>query len=120
MNKYYTPTIEEFHVEFEYFENQKKDKFYLSDDIYKMQKKIRSGFIKIKYLDREDIESFGFIYDKTSSTEGQLKFFKNNLCLFYRPKSRELGTFTIDPAKSDFFSVLAWLPKRSILGRNRN
>lgn len=59
--------------------------------------------IRVKYLDKEDIESLGFIYDKTSNEE-QLKFYKDNLNLFYRPVTKELGAFTIDPAKNDYMA----------------
>lgn len=68
MEKYYTPKIEEFHVGFEYellykLENDfwRKEKFHsktlfwseIEDYLFKKQ-------IRIKYLDKEDIESLGF------------------------------------------------------------
>jgi hypothetical protein len=62
---------------------------------------IKSKQIRVKYLDREDIESLGWKFDKTSN-EGQRKFFKDNMCLYYRPETHELGIFTIDPSKSDY------------------
>ena len=123
MSKYYTPTIEEFYVGFEYEFNSRdydmvnmqetwewtKRKYHHVDFIDKNTSCFQAPCvfnkfkerIRVKYLDREDIESLGFTYDKTSS-EGQLKFFKGNLCLFYRPESKEIGTFTIDPAKNDY------------------
>lgn len=68
-NKYYTPEVFEFHVNFEYQEKQQdgtwKDvKFPYDpglslDDIY-------GGGIRVKHLDREDIESLGFEFDKGS------------------------------------------------------
>lgn len=59
--------------------------------------------VRVKYLDKEDIESLGWVFDKTSD-KGQWKFHKNNMCLFYRPKTKELGTFTMDPSKSEYLS----------------
>lgn len=69
-NKYYTPTIEEFRVGFEY-ESQDlclngicwvKEKYkgeelrtYLTDELERKE-------IRVKQLDREDIESLGLIY----------------------------------------------------------
>lgn len=66
-NKYYTPSIEEFHIGFEY-----ETKFGLNSPFtirivhpgYKftqIQKDIDAGYIKVKYLDKEDIEDLGFI-----------------------------------------------------------
>lgn len=112
MNKYYTPKIEEFHVGFEY-EYQDMlphggsvDWFkgiFKTDDSLELIFKSNDWYDlpRVKYLDREDIESLGFTYDKTSDV-GQLKFFKGNICLYYRPATNELGTFTVDPSKSDY------------------
>lgn len=114
MEKYYTPEIEEFHIGFEYevFETPfGKNKGNWNKSILNTPQYFQSinwkwiaenlEKIRVKYLDKEDIESLGFIFDKTSK-EGQWKFFKNNICLFYRPETKELGTFTVDPSKSDF------------------
>jgi hypothetical protein len=73
-NKYYTPTIEEFHIGFEY---ETED---LHDDLYKMvwkpqvyegeemrtylTKEIEDKEIRVKYLDKEDIESLEFKYNE--------------------------------------------------------
>lgn len=116
-NKYYTPKIEEFHVGFEYeklYRNIKEQ--WWVDSIWKPNDSVHNFFnlqvpraykipesIRVKYLDKEDIESLGWVYDKTS-TNGELKFVKDNIMLYYRPKTKELGTFTLDPSKSDFFS----------------
>lgn len=82
-NKYYTPEIEEFHVGFEYevFEKgQKEDpnimtfipietedkwhKFTYPDPFlgYRVDKLFEKRKLRVKYLDREDIESLGFTY----------------------------------------------------------
>jgi hypothetical protein len=78
-NKYYTPAIEEFHVGFEYelFEDfdtlplkswhrqvygingkDQNDFGYVSN--FKLERKL----IRVKYLDKEDIEAEGFIVNK--------------------------------------------------------
>ena len=73
MNKYYTPDIEEFHSGFEYEiltlklkdnktirEWKKVDKLHPELELLLNDKNIR-----VKYLDREDIESLGFEYEDT-------------------------------------------------------
>ena len=64
-NKYYTPEIEEFHVGFEF------EDYLWIDDKWQYTKKIYGGSLlrkdadmRVKYLDREDIESLGFEHDK--------------------------------------------------------
>lgn len=80
-DKYYTPAIEEFHVGFEYEELINDDMLSIRsdnhiDDIYwckiklsdnyisfsELPSKIKYEQIRVKYLDKEDIESLGFIY----------------------------------------------------------
>lgn len=70
MEKYYTPKIEEFHVGFEYEQASMKmaapkkwhkEIFYLNDshiDIVKYGSLDKNT--RVKYLDKEDIESLGF------------------------------------------------------------
>lgn len=75
-NKYYTPTIEEFHVGFEYAHVNSKnesgweilsfcDLFEDPDwnELYFVNEAIKRGNVRVKYLDREDIESLGFEID---------------------------------------------------------
>ena len=71
-NKYYTPTIEEFHVGFEievlvedvgwikvpYMKNYLLGKG--KPDIINVHNNLKEGVIRVKYLDQEDIESLGF------------------------------------------------------------
>lgn len=71
MKKYYTPTIEEFHVGFK-FESQDIENAQwgmcictpgfgaFDDDMDDLE----DGRIRVKYLDREDIEDLGFIWDE--------------------------------------------------------
>ena len=87
-DKYYTPSIEEFHVGFEYEElefiytdkgwyTEKKNKFvkkvfvgtnYLES--YYLTERVKRGLfnssIRVKYLDKEDIEDLGFKYDNNA------------------------------------------------------
>lgn len=71
--KYYTPEIEEFHVGFEYeaFHNKKwffaegedhwvKSKVNFGTDILIISYAVDHDFVRVKKLDREDIESLGF------------------------------------------------------------
>ena len=114
-DKYYTPEIEEFHVGFEYEqilepyevnkpETKKWTKVKYSGNINSIGGSVVffQGYdVRVKHLDREDIESLGFVYDKTS-TKNQWKFYKGNIGLMYRPKTNQIGTCTLDPMKSDF------------------
>lgn len=71
-SKYYTPEIEEFHVGFEceykstinnntYWTSLKLEKEHFSDDHYYNPFRL---FLRVKYLDKEDIESLGFNFYK--------------------------------------------------------
>ncbi len=79
-SKYYTPSIEEFHVGFEYEEkitdDSKFEKIIFSKyhkcctwgyDNIDFEEAIKRNRIRVKYLDKEDIESLGFIYDEESN-----------------------------------------------------
>jgi hypothetical protein len=88
MSKYYTPTIEEFHVGFEYeikpFNKEwgEHDRtFIYPEGIYNytrihgiesLESPIKKECVRVKYLDREDIESLGFVYSEE--------------CIYYTPK----------------------------------
>lgn len=71
--KYYTPTIEEFHVGFEFEINTAKEE---NDGRYWLPAKINADVLlkgtslidlssntRVKYLDQSDIESLGWTYD---------------------------------------------------------
>lgn len=67
MIKYYTPTLEEFHVGFEYeylepVNNQGyvKGEIFSGNDIDDTWSERRYRKLRVKYLDKEGIESFGF------------------------------------------------------------
>ena len=65
-NKYYTPKIEEFHVGFEY-EAKVKGSIETSYSTFiwhghnSIVTEFNSSTIRVKYLDREDVEGLGFI-----------------------------------------------------------
>jgi hypothetical protein len=74
-NKYYTPSIEEFHVGFEY-EWIGTDGFSLAlrlkdieEHFLSVPRMLEEKLLRVKYLDQEDIESFGFIEDKEAKEE---------------------------------------------------
>ena len=70
-NKYYTPTLEEFHVGFEYEaestqypdkNNWHPETFYMNEGHFNLVNinTLHSKKVRVKHLDREDIASFGF------------------------------------------------------------
>ena len=66
-NKYYTPDISEFCVGFEYEQKlfhiwQLKLQVSKSTKLQIIEKAINDNLIRVKYLDKEDIESLGFKY----------------------------------------------------------
>ena len=82
MEKYYTPKIEEFHVGFE-FEKEWEDgswsKEILEVDELKDIEEEMLPITRVKYLDKEDIESLGFsIFENKTRYK---KYKKNNYIL---------------------------------------
>jgi len=120
-DKYYTPDIEEFHIgfEFEYLDINTKEWTieidfttfydYDTDSTWNLKKYIDDFKIRVKYLDKEDIESLGFKYNETSG------FHENNIigvALYYDHQIRIwhqgsdfLGTFYIKN-KSELIKLL--------------
>ena len=82
-NKYYTPKQEEFHIGFEYEElNETTNVWHPNSitqfcdlDLVECELEQETGIIRVKHLDREDIESLGFNIDITKS------FQKNELVI---------------------------------------
>lgn len=96
MSKYYTPSLKEFHVGFE-FEYSHLELGHFFKDVYildwkhfdmDIEEMLNSpAFIRVKYLDKQDIESFGFKqHDKL-----YYQFYKNNFLLI----DREDNNYTI-------------------------
>jgi len=71
-NKYYTPEIEEFHVGFECEIASINNNWLITDWVKKVfnEKDLKSSFneyielYRVKYLNKEDIESLGFVFKK--------------------------------------------------------
>lgn len=117
-NKYYTPEIEEFHDGFEYefksgfFDGTVKTKEQFDESEWKTDtfeghdfaylyralngRNAESGLcgIRVKYLDREDIEGLGWEYDSDTSS-GNISFNhpKKKIELIFFPKTRMVGFF---------------------------
>lgn len=108
-NKYYTPTIEEFHVgfEFEYINSENnswiKSIFDMMDADF-MEILIDNETCRVKYLDKEDIESLGW-------EEGLLNVSKTNELLVYGIGSYVITSFeninhTIDISLTSNFKLV--------------
>ncbi len=86
-DKYYTPTLDEFFIGFEYegyrdefCPDHKKEWIDLTfgrwtspNSHKKLLELIESNKVRVKYLDKEDIESLGFKYDNYYKTESHSK-----------------------------------------------
>lgn len=96
-NKYYTPSLDEFYVGFEYefkniietpsgdvesWDDQHWEYSLWYSDLLQYLKEDR---IRVKYLDSEDIESLGFTYIKTHAGTTEMYFEKDNLALSFDP-----------------------------------
>lgn len=84
--KYYTPIIEEFHVGFEYEYQQYDNKWIFQifnrsnlDNEFDSYCKFR-----VKYLDKEDIESLGFKYKQGDETS----YIKSNISIHIYDKNK--------------------------------
>ena len=85
MNKYYTPTIEEFHVGFEYealvdYYQQEFEKFTIDDtdslrSICSTWDRGEDEYLRVKFLDREDIESLGWKVSKQHNGDYNIENF---------------------------------------------
>jgi hypothetical protein len=83
--KYYTPTIEEFHVGFEY-ENKMIDGYWqwhgeVDKVVFTKDTGLQGiidypNLVRVKHLDREDIESFGFDFITTKQSKTNDFFMK--------------------------------------------
>jgi len=80
MNKelYYTPSIEEFHVGFEYEYNNGKswqNEIFIRGIGFAPNPKLDD--CRVKYLDKEDIESLGWLFEKQHAGLEELQFSKD-------------------------------------------
>lgn len=85
--KYYVPKIQEFYVGFDFesfdpggLKEYKETQYSLNNAIFienLYEKGYQSAYVRVKCLDREDIESLGFDHDQT--TKDGAVFYKGNL-----------------------------------------
>lgn len=95
-NKYYTPTIEEFHIGFEYETNYLKDdwvkKVLTSEDSGYFFETYKTDAVnvefRVKLLDREDIESLG--WTNGADTEEYVHYFRNSNMLLLNVDTRSI------------------------------
>ena len=116
MNKYYIPEIEEFYVGFEYerfvpksntTEEECWNKLSMSVNYLSLNDidyEIIEKEIRVKYLDQEDIENLGWTIDEVHKDKEQKLYFKDNIVLYYRYKTKKLGVFTKNFLKNDYYS----------------
>lgn len=83
-NKYYIPEIEEFHIGFayEYLTNGDdwiKHTISCKTDLIECILDLEENNIRVKYLDREDIESFGFVEEIFKSEN--VTYLKKDSCV---------------------------------------
>tara|TARA_R110002051_G_scaffold117840_3_gene191713 strand:- start:440 stop:844 length:405 start_codon:yes stop_codon:yes gene_type:complete len=95
-DKYYTPTIEEFHVGFEY-EFKTNGLGFVKTEVSET-----GGFFqgekRVKYLDREDIESLGWVRDmERGMTKDSKVYYKDNYMLLH--DNNGISICVADPAK---------------------
>lgn len=94
-NKYYVPEIEEFHVDFEYeYLDGIWHKATPTDISRKDYDKQKDG-IRVKYLDKEDIESLGWILQKDYSTEYIFQYNWNHEGFYELELDKDYKTLTI-------------------------
>ena len=93
-NKYYTPELHEFFDKFEYesFDIIWKKEIFDFRDLDVIDDEIREGKIRVKHLDREDIESLGWEYKKDDL--GYWDFCRgNNRLQFFPEKEKNVSIF---------------------------
>lgn len=119
--RYYTPTIEEFHAGFEYEAKSLKDNTWhplvwgierdhnnrIKDVLAQMEFFINTGQIRVKYLDKEDIEALGWKYVKTGD-----EF--SNVALYFKIRTNEGFTspdvydMRFDPHNPGSLTITSW------------
>jgi hypothetical protein len=126
--KYYTPDLEEFHQGFEYerwsnsaytpekyikevFEFVDKDDIW-NDDVTNMLACAynRGDTVRVKYLDKEDIESLGWKRDSLRAHQLTKQIYnKDNWMLMHNKETREVSVIVRDPSKEKNYIQLSKL-----------
>lgn len=141
-NKYYTPDISEFHVGFQfeklYFEGKLmihpsnksewiKIKLSFEDLIdgsfSETENDIKDKDVRVKYLDKEDIESFGFISlpKESGYTDGAYKF--NNYYMYHNNslgKTMQIETRFLNQSIQIFYGTIKNKSELKILLKQLN
>jgi len=126
MSKYYTPEIEEFHIGFEFeglerisFGSNKKHWVRWTLDTDRHFQKRNWEFIleninevRVKFLDREDIESLGFTFKTEDNNTDLFINFKFNVSIIYNFETKVLRMITMDLAKSELYHEIQMDPHR--------
>lgn len=97
--KYYTPTVEEFHIgfEFEYLTLRDGAATWIADTYgkvvtssYLLRQVMKTG-VRVKHLDKEDIESLGWEYQGDDRDGRNLSFYEKGKFILndYRPYEYE-------------------------------
>ena len=101
MSKYYTPDLTEFHIGFEYEIQQLDEQGYYRNEWVEFT--FENGEYarhdsRVKYLDKNDIESLGFEYYMENKNQKLHIFYKDNVFLAYDEANNKIKTFTKDPS----------------------
>lgn len=97
-NKYYTPTIEELHVGFEYEAKAKGStetsySTFICHGHNSIFSEFNSSTIRVKYLDREDIESLGFVF---KGGDTHLTYHYGGYAITHTPPSNKIDIYYYD------------------------
>lgn len=103
MDKYYTPELEEIFnsPELIYSENIHINPYVYRDEtkIINLKEDFDINIVKVKYLDKEDIESLGWNRDKVRSEDLTTQlFWKDNFTLIFNKDNSEITIFVRDPS----------------------
>ena len=104
-DEYYPPEIEEFHIGFEYEMRVENEWFYRNvipkwDGLKSM---IKENSLRVKYLDREDIESLGFVFKVGTESS----YIKDNITMHvYDAKRWNTENDTITMFKKDLIRAV--------------
>lgn len=121
-NKYYTPNLIEFHNEFEYEvyipekEKWSKETFYLNKEHIDLIKYVdiqddnTLRKVRVKYLDKEDIESLGFI---TIKHDGGWNYQLDKYLLYFRESDGHIQIRNSNREEPALFT--GWIKNKSEL-----
>lgn len=124
MEKYYTPTIDEFHIgfEFEYVNDEQFKEVTNGRELYTILEMGDLNDFKVKYLDQKDIESLGW-----KNTGGKLLFTvdqlyeKGNYKMIYNFETKKIGIIVADLSKDDqYLKTFVDTQVRNLIIKNKS